>query len=258
MTEPKMKSVLSEVTAKAASLFAAVYGMGFLVVTIRLGEFGVLELNPLRPQILLVGALFALLAAVPIFVAFKSVGLFRTEPVNLPGMKPIERTKLYRIENYISFFIIALGLAAASGPAILSESLFFPESRWFLFVLIPILISVGVTVLARYRFDKLWHVLIGMSLLSSGTASIVVFLHGARPYFWLTVWYYLLGCGTLLLYSSRHKLTSSSAIPWEYLPFWLLAIVTLYSTRIYPAARPQVGGGRPDPSSSIQQRGYLY
>ena len=247
MADSNTSTALSRLTAASATLFAGVYAAGFLVVAFRLGQFGVLDLNPLRPQIFLAGALFIVLTAIPAVVVLKIIGLIPMERAESPGMKPVQRRGLYKLQSYIGFYVIALGLAGLSGPALLRVSSFFPQEQWFLFVLALLVLSLLLSILARYHFDRFWYLLMPVSLICHGLIFWILFLYGERSYFWLTNWYYVAGIATFWTHSIWQKLKSGSEVPWEYLPLYFLALLSLYSTKLYPAVRPQVGGGAPSP-----------
>ena len=142
--------------------------------------------------------------------------------------------------------MIALGLAAFSGPTLFRDSSFFPQTRWFLFALALMILSLLITILARYHFDRFWYLFIPVSLICHGLIFGILFLHGGKSYFWLTNWYYAAGIATFFSHSIWQKLKSGSEVPWEYLPLYFLALVSLYSTKLYPAVRP-LGGGAPSP-----------
>jgi hypothetical protein len=247
MTVPPVSSLFSRLTAASATLLAGVYAAGFLVVTFRLGEFGVLDLNPFRPQIFLAGALFIVLIAIPAFVALKIIGLIPMDRVESAGMKPVQRKGLYRFASYVGFYTIALGLAGFSGAALLSGSSCFSETRWSFPLLGLMTLSVLISILSRYHFDRFWYLLIP-GLLGCQIALFSVLRSDAgKSCFWLTNWFYVAGIATFLLHSTWQKLKAGSEVPWEYLPVYFLALVSLYSTKLYPAIRPQVGGGAPRP-----------
>lgn len=245
MTEPPVSDLFSRLTAASATLLAGVYAAGFLVVTFRLGEFGVLDLNPFRPQIFLAGALFIVLTAIPAVAALKAIGLIPMDRIQSAGMKPVQRKGLYNLAFYLNFYTVALGLAGFSSAILLSDSSCFSQTRWAS-PLSLMTLSVVISILSRYHFDRFWYLLIA-GLLGCQIALFIILLFEGKSCFWLTNWYYIAGIATLSLHSIWRKLKAGSEVPWEYLPVLFLAFVSLYSTKLYPAMRPQVGGGAPRP-----------
>jgi hypothetical protein len=75
----------------------------------------------------------------------------------------------------------------------------------------------------------------------------VVFRCYDRTFFWLTLWYYALGIGTLVfLYFARDPV-SRGIFLWEQTPFWLLGLIVFYALGVYGGLKPQLGGGAPVP-----------
>ena len=237
--------LLSRLTTASATLLAGVYAAGFLVITFRLGQYGVLDLNPLRPQIFLAGALFIGLTAIPVVLVLKIIGLIPMQRPESPHMKPVQRRGLYRFLVCIGFYVGALSLAYVTGPALFRDDSAFPQTKWFLFLWALLILSVLTSILARYHFDRFWHLFIVVELLCQGLIFWILLFHGVRSYFWLTNWYYAAGIATFWAYSMRQDLKSGSEVPWEFLPLYFVGLVTLYSTKVYPSVFPQIGGGAP-------------
>lgn len=239
--------LLSRLTAASATLLAGVYAAGFLVITFRLGQYGVLDLNPLRPQIFLAGALFIVLTGIPAVATLKIIGIIPMERAQAPGMKPVERKALYRLEVCFGSYMGAFGLACVSGPALFRDDLVFPQTKWFVVVFIAMIITLLTSLVGRYHFDRFWYLILFTTVICQGSIFWALLFHGARSYFWLTSWYYAIGIATLWAHSTWQKLKSRSEVLWEYVPLYVVGLISLYSAGVYRAARPQVGGGAPSP-----------
>jgi hypothetical protein len=101
--------------------------------------------------------------------------------------------------------------------------------------------------LANYFFDRFWYVFISISLTITGLMFWVLLHNADKSFFWLTNWYYIAGVATVYVYRAWRDEDERGTVAWEYVPFWLLALVSLYSSKIYAAVRPEVGGGAPSP-----------
>lgn len=247
MSDSKTSIPVSRLIAASGTLLAGVYAAGFLVVTFRLGQFGVLDLNPFRPQMFLVGALFIILTAIPAVVVLKVMGLVPMERAEAPGMKPIQRKRLYRFTFGISLYMGAFGLASVAGPALLRASTSFAEDRWFVFVFVLMALTLATSIAERYYFDRFWYLFIPFLVVCQSLIFVMLLLRGEKSYFWLTNWFFVAGIATMWAHSTWEKLKSRAEVLWEYLPIYFIGVVSLYSTKVYPMMRIQFGGGEPSP-----------
>src|SRR5713101_241111 len=72
----KLSPVVDVLSKGIAGIAIALYGCGFLIISLHHSQYGFSETNPFRPRILAAGAWFFLFTAIPIAVALR----YRTEP----------------------------------------------------------------------------------------------------------------------------------------------------------------------------------
>ena len=118
----------------AAVIFAVVYGIGFLVLSIHHARFGMEATEPFKPKVFSAGVLFVLLAGVPCVAMARLLAMFglrmrRTYTVVGKGAAYVG------LDHVLEFWLIAVGLRM--GSAILFSPIdFFPRYPGWLFFII--------------------------------------------------------------------------------------------------------------------------
>ena len=103
-------------------------------------------------------------------------------------------------------------------------------------------------ILGHWFYDRHPFKFIVNTLLAVTALVIIVFYCYDRTFFWLTLWYFLIGSGTLdFLYIVRDPI-SRGAFRWELGVFYVLGLICFYSLTIYGGLKAQLGGGAPVPA----------
>jgi len=246
MIESKVASFLTEASRVAGAFVAPVYAAGFLVVTLHLERFGVAELSFLRPHIFLAGILFVFLSALPVYSALQLWGYIGPARTVVPGGRPITRLTLYKLDLAIGFYAWCYVLGSSS--FLLFEGNPFKHYWGVEVAVIPTFMLLAGAILGHWFYDRHPFKFILNTLLAVAALVVIVLYCYDRTFFLLTLWYYIVGVGTLAHLGIARDPISRGAFRWELITFYVLSLILFYSLKIYGGIKPQLGGGAPVPA----------
>jgi hypothetical protein len=224
---------------------ALVYGIGYLIVALHNGAYGIAEFAILKPKAFAAGILFVFfiaLGAVSVTTQFKFFAFPFPIPLAPDAAHQFWHNRLLLFRNHwtYSFSLAILSLFLLATPELPTwriESLLL--CIWFL---AHILISRGIY---KVRPPK-WKALTITLLDTTSAAIAAAFLIGAAMML-LAVWYYGVGLGTILLRDRWHASDKRAITEWDKWALYSIMVLLAYSTLLHPKIRPQFGGGSPIP-----------
>ena len=124
---------LFSLTAKhAATIFAVIYGAGFLIISIHHGRLGMLAVEPFKAKIFSAGLLFALLTGIPCIGMARTMGLFG---LRRPAIQVVESHIVYVYISWaLDFWWIEVGLRLASSILFVPLELYPRYPGWLLYI----------------------------------------------------------------------------------------------------------------------------
>ena len=110
--EPAIREFFGLTLKHAAVIFAVIYGIGFLVLSVHHARFGMEMTEPFKPKVFSAGILFVVLAGAPCVAMARSLHMFglrkpRIYIVEGKGNAFVGLTKV------LDFWVIAVGFATA-------------------------------------------------------------------------------------------------------------------------------------------------
>lgn len=238
---------LEQVTKATALVVTAIYGSGFLTVTLHHSEFGIFEFDFLKARVLSAGVLFILLTAAPALAAarvFRLLGLSRK-----PGPSPIhiapENERYLNVSWGMDLWFTCVYLAYFS--QYLTGSMDVPKPWGLtLFCIFGILVLVAAAA-QRTRFNRYPKRCLLLEFLLAGCVFAIYFVYWRHFLILLTAWYYAVGLTGVWFYRVVMDPERRSRTEWEWIVFSWITFVGLYSTLIYARVEPKFGGGKPTP-----------
>jgi hypothetical protein len=245
--EPGFRENIETLTRATATALVLVYAVGFIILALYDGRYGIIGFSFLRVKILSVGALFWLLVMLAAAAAHYQIEY-------LPALRAVYNN----VESKLQFYRNLLLAAHFIYPATLMALLFHPvvfrfvlNNWWF----VPADASAWRTlaIFAAFLVMGLGNSIIEKSFLERpkraaflgvGGASFVVFtlyLFGERNITNLTLFLFLAGLSALQLKRGiRYGLDFRN---------WFLAVllIALFTFEIFGYIRPELGGGAPSP-----------
>jgi hypothetical protein len=245
-TESQFRSILETVSKAGAVLLATVYAAGFLIVVLHHAQYGIAEFNPLKPKIFSAGILFILLFAVPAIAAYRFYApSTKADDANPEQPKKPAWTILTRIFDFYLFsFTLAqpwMFLFGRSGSELLERV------PWWAILTVFVLL-VGVIFIGRRLGKNKPAVALGLSVFLAAVFFTGELRYGERATFWLALWFYVIGVGTILFRRGLVELEKIKKLEWERLaPTFLIFPLSIYATQVYGKIKPPYGGGMPTP-----------
>jgi hypothetical protein len=246
MDQSRFSDALSLAGRATATAVGIAYVAGFLVVAFHLSSYGVVEFNPLRPHILSAGLLFLVVLVVPGYAAFNLFGFLGPVRMSMPGARPIRHVNLFRVQVGTTFYWLSFTMTIGSFGIL--QDVRFPIDRGLDLVMLLAIPGLAILFLSNFYFDKLWFIFVPAHALVTGGLAASVYKYLAREFFWLTLWYWAAGMAVIVIFHAYKSTDWRGSIQWELAPFWLLALVSLYTAAVYRNVRPWLGGGAPMPA----------
>ena len=227
-------SPLVDVLAKGAAAVAiALYGCGFLVISLHDSEYGFSETNPFRPRILAAGAWFFLFTAIPVIVVARYRG-----GNQLPWKQFVQYLYPYYVGCYSLAIFSSMFFDFADGPIEASSG-----ARWWVW-LIGGLVSLGILVFLQMSkrlppiVSATTSVLLVVFYVQAVSRELFVAHHFQLGS--LALWFFGVGVVTILELNTR-----SRDQDWTKTVFVLLGALLLFARFYYPHVKASWGGGAP-------------
>lgn len=225
----------------------------FVVVTFSQARLGIVEFTALRPKVISAGLAFIFFTVAPLVMAFQWFNLFGFSQRSVGGEPssrwefPTEGHKRFleplRIAWYLASVYFAVQFFTIAFPSAGQAS---HRGRWgetdrLASMVAIILISAGPFPRWFVRRPKTMTAAIGvLAVLSFGLGASV----GDPDSFWLAVWFVLVPFAFKMVSELKLAATWRTARVEVLFPL-LVAVLLLYSAKIYPRLGPQFGGGLP-------------
>jgi hypothetical protein len=236
-----LRQALGVTLKNAAVIFAVIYGVGFLILSIHHANFGLETTEAFKPKVFSAGVLFVLLAGVPCVAMARVLALFglkmpRTQIVEGKGVAYIGVTWA------LDFWAIALGLRM--GSAILfTPSDFIPTYPGWVFYIIWCA-ALGVSEIWLFDPNKRPVRTLVIKIVFFASLVSIVFRYNTHTFFLQVVWFYSVGLIFLWLRSERSS-KDSHTYDWERQGFAALGIISFFAVFMYGHIRSAYGGGAP-------------
>ena len=243
-----------DTTARAGTmLLAAVYGSGFVIVTLHQARFGISAFDLLKPKIFAAGFTFIGLVFLASLTAFRvlRVGWWNIgdSPAHDDG-----QTKWALVTNTVLHFV-ACEFAALYVPFLFVEgttdaTVSMRTLMWATVVTATgFLISLAVLIGWRRRNKRLEHLprVINLGALAAGAAVVACGLFNSPSSLtgWFCIWFFATGLGAVRLHHVISRPEKRLAAEWDRAAPLAFLVVSVYSAVIYPNVRSSLGGGVP-------------
>jgi hypothetical protein len=225
----------------AAVIFAVVYGIGFLVLSIHRARFGVETTEAFKPRVFSAGILFVLLVGVPCIAMARSLSLLgltmpRTQIVTGKGAAFIG---LIRV---LDFWLIAAGLRVGSAIIFIPTNFLPTYPGWLFFLIWCVVAALSEILLIDLNQKPSRTVFTKIALFASLVA--IIYRYNTHAFFLQVIWFYAVGLVFLWLRSKRIR-EDAHTYDWERQGFAVLGIITFFAVFIYSHITPAYGGGAP-------------
>jgi hypothetical protein len=243
---PRVQQSLELLSKGWVPLLAAIYGSGYLIVSIYHASLGLNEINPLRPKVAAVGLLFLLLVSMAVFLTQYMRSLVKDLD---PSISPW-RTYLFSI-CFGGFYLFCLDFVAA----IPIQPILHFEGRQPFPKVFPLLVATGAiglsAIIAKPGIQKIPRWLTHWAtLLCLGLATVSLLLMSLPFYHQFGVRQFVAYLFLIQVFSaslSRPLATPESRRTHNWLTTATQLIVPLlaYAIGVYPHVRGAFGGGDP-------------
>jgi hypothetical protein len=224
----------------AAVLFAVIYGIGFLVLSIHHARFGVEMTEPFKPKVFSAGILFAVLTGVPCIAMARLSAMFG---LRMPRTKTVigSGAAYIWLEWVLDFWLIAVGLRMGSAILFSPFDLLPKYPGWLFWIIYCALVataSVWFTDMNRWPVRT-----IIIKFIFFASLVTIVFRYNSHELFLQVVWFYFVGLILLWLHFVRKR--RAQTYDWERQAFALLGVVAFFAIFVYGHVRSAYGGGAP-------------
>jgi hypothetical protein len=256
MDEQKWDSRLKVLTQFSAMCVAAVYVVGFMIISVYHVRYGIPEFNFLHSKIISAGVLFFVFLALPLWELAGIYDWIKIPPKMLPSATPAETQKVPNPEStpfswhiFARTFNVVLFLGGSFASALIIRAPLFLEadlnSMWwpfFCFLISAVAVVAGVRSARRFRVVGLALVLITLPILAFGAWK------SHDPSFQLLVlWFVICGVTAWQVLNAKQDPRRFLSQTLHIVLLNVLLPVSFFAAFIYPRIRPWVGGGAPVP-----------
>jgi hypothetical protein len=220
----RISTVVDVLSKSLAALAIALYGSGFLIVSISHSRYGFTETNPFRPKILAAGVWFFVLAGIPVASV---AGLRR-------GRLPWIRFLRFLYPYYMGCWVLSF-------PAILLFNRFSPYDKappswWELIVVVAVTgLLIFLSLSARVP-----SILAAPASILMASFFIYYTIHQLSALHFeesvVALWFFAIGVLTQLNLNIRS---------WKFTLFSILLALLIFAKLYYPLMKSSVGGGFP-------------
>jgi hypothetical protein len=236
--------------ASAALGVAAVvvYLLGFVVISVFDGSYGIADFSLFRTKAIAAGTLFSALAALGVVITFRTFHFFGFRPERAASNGHVATPKnqdfvILDVALAIPYTCMALTVPAyflfvAPPPLIQSDK--------FLVCLIPVAVTSALSTWGKRWFAENPLSFIGISVLNCLIFFGLVRKYGNAAVFWFTVWLSFVCWLTLYVTLKFVKREDHKGTEWERLILTALPLIFgVYAIKVYPNLSHQFGGGSP-------------
>jgi hypothetical protein len=237
---------LDDAAHALALVLTVTYGAGFLIVSLHHSEFGFAEFDLLRPKIFCAGAWFFVLTAVPALTAARIFNLFGLERGTgfVLSAGPTHRVTA-ELTVGAGFYAGCYAIALFFGNLIFGPDR--PQLKHTYYFNFSIALTVVEVIIVGKIFRKQPEMCLFFASLVNVNQGIAAYLRNDRSTFWLSVWFYGVGIGFLIICRAVNDPAQRKKLEWEfYVPAYLVLLL-FFSVTIYGQINPALGGGKPVP-----------
>jgi hypothetical protein len=249
MDKIELKDRLDLAARVGAIVLIALYGAGFLVVSIHNAWYGIVEFGLFRTKLLSAGIVFAVFFAIPFLETCKIYGLFGIEPwksKSLGQETNFGSSPFWKWSSKLFVFFTAAWVISFILRMPLSD--YDPRlhtSNWlFVALAVPIIVSIGVA----------WGILrnksVGIIFTIFAFAAIglsIVELFRSKEFIFVTLigWFALVGWLTHEIHTPIREPAKLIEVRWDIVVLNIASLFTVFGGWIYSKIHSEFGGGRP-------------
>ena len=245
-----IRTNLETLARLAAVGITSVYVTGFLIITLHHAQYGIAQLNPLKPRVFSAGLLFVVLCCISVVAAlgmFRIGGLWR----NWLTFRSAPANSLYaRLTLGFGFYYVAWFIAGMATWSLIATTK-SESAHWYGVVMsvgAVFLFNITSTQVLPQLFDKRPRACTLVVFLVTLTVFISNLRFASSELFWLSVWIYITGIEGVLLYYMFEDRKFWKRAEWETALLGFLALpLVLFATDIYGTIKFSWGGAEPVP-----------
>lgn len=251
--QPLPQQLLGLTLKHAAFVFAIVYGIGFLILSIHHGRLGMDPLDPLKPKVFSAGLLFVVMAGVSCVAMARLQGLFGLRMPNVKAV-PAQRIGLIKLSWALDFWSVAFGLRIACALLFKNWEM-IPNYPGILFYIADVVLTVVSRPLFDLNKSPTRTTLMHLALTAFGVA--IIFRYMSHSFFLQVLWLYGVGLMFLWTHSLWHG-SERQTFDWERQVFSILGLIGFFAIFVYGQVRSIYGGGAPISVDLILTRPTLF
>ncbi|MBZ5644008.1 MAG: hypothetical protein LAO19_14700 [Acidobacteriia bacterium] len=251
MDKIELKDRLDLTARVGAIALIALYGAGYLVVSIHNAWYGIVEFGLFRTRLISAGIVFAIFFAIPFLETCKIYGLFWIEPWKSKsfGQETVfASSPFWRWSSKLfSFFVATWAISFVLRSLLVNYDAESQISRWsYVAFVVPIVVSIGVgwgilrNKIIGIIFTILAFVSIALSVIGLIRSKEFVFVA-------LIVWFASVGWFTHEIHDPIREPAKLRDVRWDIVVVNIVSVFTIFGAWIYPKIHSEFGGGRPSP-----------
>lgn len=243
----ELKNRLDLAARVGAVALVALYGAGFLVVSIHNAWYGIVEFGLFRTKLLSAGIVFAIFFAIPFMETCKIYGLFGIEPWKPAQQIGFGSSPFWKWSaKLFVFFTAAWVTSYVLRTSLLDDHPYLRVSGWFSVAAFGIPVVVGVSVGSGILRNKVYGTLLTVLAFAAIAILIIELLHGKEFVFATLIgWFALVGWLTHEMHTPIREPVKLVEVRWDIAVVNVVSLFTLFGGWIYPKIGVQFGGGRP-------------
>jgi hypothetical protein len=225
----------------AAVIFAVIYGIGFLVLSIHHARFGLETTEPFKPKVFSAGVLFVVLTGAPCIAMARFLNMFG---LKMPKTQVVTgKGAAYIVPEYIlDFWLVAVCLRMGSAVLFSPFDMVPRYPGWLFWIIYSAVTTTASVWLMDMNRSPVRTIIIKFVLFASLVA--IVFKYSSHEFFLQVIWFYGVGLVFLWMRYQRHQ-ESAHTYDWERQCFALVGIVGFFAVFVYGHIWSAYGGGAP-------------
>ena len=252
LRETGWRSYVESLTRVVTALLVLMYGLGFVILSAYEARYGIMQFNPLRTRIVLVGFLFIVLGALPAAALHYKMAYYGPlEPVvenNDPSLQRLKELFLAFGFTYTAFFIAA----GFSVFLLVTAPTKVRPLHWWT-PLLAVGTYFGVLVVFSFIAKRFRRRPKATTAAAAIAASIFVagLYYDSEQLATLTVWMFMAGVVVRSIEFDSDRLRSALDFRnW----FFAMILVAFYISSVFQLVQPKYGGGAPTPITLFLQK----